>query len=431
MKNNNKINFITKGLLALVAAGAIASCKPSFSEMIPSNGDADFSRYIAVGNSLTAGYADGGLYLEGQQNSFPEILAKQMKTAGGGEFNSPFFSEAQANGSGYIQLAGFTATGSPVTSTVQTNLAYTAPGKFAKYEGTFNNYGVPEMKVAHLETRGYAAINPFLARLMGNATANSTYMELVAAQKFTFFSFWEGQNDILGFAYTGGSQALTPITEFDGLYTRSINTLTANNAKGVVATIGDVLAIPYFNVVTLKALQASVAPLTKDTASKFYIKTGAGATRVADPADKFTLPLSSAGVIGVPKAGAPYGLHPSNPIASNFVVDKEEQALITARINAYNVIIKRVAAAKSLALVDIDDIMQQYYQPKMVNGAAVSTAYITGNMFSLDGIHLTPLGNAITTNAFIKAINQQYKSSLPIVNLAHFRGVKFPAASQK
>ncbi len=432
MKNMMIKNNVTKGLFALVAAGAIASCKPSFKEYIPSNGEADFSRYIAVGNSLSAGYADGGLYLEGQQNSFPELLAKQFKTVGGGEFNSPFFSEAQANGSGYAQLSGFSATGSPLITNVTTNLAYVAPGRFAKYEGTFNNYGVPEMKVANLEAKGYAASNPFFARILGSAAANSSYMDVVAAQNFTFFSLWEGQNDILGFAYTGGSQSLTPTTQFQTLYNRTVNTLTGpnNERKGVLGTVGDVLAIPYFNVVNLKTLQAAVAAVVPN--ATFYVRTATNTTVPADSTFKFTLPLSSSGLIGRPNtAGQPYGLDPRNPIAGNWVLDPAEQALIRSRTNEYNEIIKQIASQKKLALVDIDDLLQQYYTPKMVNGAEVSTAFITGNLFSLDGIHLTPFGNAITANAFIKAINQQYKASVPILNVAHYRGVKFPAAAGK
>lgn len=436
MKNMMKKNYVAKSLLALVAAGAIASCKPSLQENIPSNGEVNFSRYIAVGNSLSAGYADGGLYLEGQQNSFPEILAKQFKAVGGGDFNSPFFTEAQANGSGYAQLSGFTATGSPVTATITNSLAYVAPGKFAKYEGTFNNYGVPEMKVAYLESRGYAASNPFFARILGSADANSSYMDLVGKQEFTFFSFWEGQNDILGFAYSGGSQPLTPVTQFQALYNRAVNTLVGIDAtkprQGVLGTVGDVLAIPYFNVVTLKALQAAVAAAAPAAGPKatLYVRTGSNTTVAADSTFKFTLPLSSSGLVGKPDAaGRPYGLHPQNPIASNWVLDPAEQALITTRTNEYNAIIKQIASQKKLALVDIDDLLTQYYTPKMVNGAAVSTAFITGNLFSLDGIHLTPFGNAITANAFIKAINQQYKASVPIANVAHYRGVKFPGAN--
>jgi hypothetical protein len=254
-------------------------------------------------------------------------------------------------------------------------------------------------------------------------------------QKATFFSFWEGQNDILGFAYTGGSQPLTPVTQFETLYNRTVNRLIGDeDRKGVVGTVGDVLAIPYFNVVTLKALQAAVAaaaPAAGPNAT-LYVRTGENAVVAADSTFKFTLTLSSSGLIGRPNnLGQPYGLDPRNPIASNWVLDPAEQALIRTRTNEYNAIIKQIAAQKKLAIVDIDDLLGQYQTPKMVNGAAVSTAFITGNIFSLDGIHLTPLGNAITANAFIKAINQQYKASVPIVNIAHYRGVKFPAAAAK
>lgn len=432
MKNMMKNKYVTKSLMALVAAGAIVSCKPTLQENTPSNGEADFSSYIAVGNSLTAGFADGGLYREGQQYSFPEILAQQFKAVGGGNFNSPLFTEAQANGSGYLQFTGFTATGTPTTSTVTTNLAYVAPGKFANYEGTFNNYGVPEMKVALLESNGYAANNPYFARILGSASANSTYMDVVEAamnnQKATFFSFWEGQNDILSFAYTGGSQALTPVTQFETIYNRSVNKLVGpNKRKGVLGTVGDVLGLPYFNVVTLKALQAAVGQ-----PAPFYVRTGTNTVIQADSTFKFTLPFSSAGLIGKPDAaGRPYGLHPGNPVASNWVLDPAEQTQIRTRTNEFNAKIKEIASRNQLALADVDDLMAQFATPKMVNGAEISTAYITGNIFSLDGIHLTPIGNALTANAFIKAINQQYNANVPIVNFAHYRGVKFPGAAAK
>lgn len=436
MKNMMKKSYVAKGLLALVAAGAIASCKPSLQESIPSNGEVDFSRYIAVGNSLTAGYADDGLYLEAQQNSFPEILARQFKTVGGGEFNSPFFSEAQANGSGYLQLSGFTATGTPLTIEVTNNTAWTstAENSFTKYDGTFNNYGIPEMKVALLDAKKYSEKNPYFARILGSANANSSYLDLLRNQDFTFFSFWEGQNDILGFAYTGGSQELTTTDTFLTYYNMAIEILIGRDPdkkrKGVVGTVGDVLGLPYFNVVTLKALQSAVATLAPN--ATFYVRTGANTTVPADATFKFTLPLSSSGLIGKPDAaGRPYGLHPGNPIESRYVVDPGEQEQIRTRTNEFNAIIKGIAAQNNLALVDIDDLMNQFATPKMVNGAAISTAFITGNIFSLDGIHPTPIGNALTANAFIKAINQQYKASVPIVNLAHYRGVKFPASAAK
>jgi hypothetical protein len=124
-----------------------ASCKPEISrEFAPTTQNVDFSKYIAVGNSLTAGFADGGLYLEGQQVAFPNLIAEKMKTHGGGEFATPFFSEAQSNGSGYIRLKAL-ENGRPVTESVTDKLAYTAAGVLAKYTGEINNFGIPGMRL--------------------------------------------------------------------------------------------------------------------------------------------------------------------------------------------------------------------------------------------------------------------------------------------
>ena len=39
------------------------------------SGTADFSNYVAIGNSLTAGYSDNALFIDGQTASFPNMLA--------------------------------------------------------------------------------------------------------------------------------------------------------------------------------------------------------------------------------------------------------------------------------------------------------------------------------------------------------------------
>ena len=53
-------------------------------------GKADFTRYVAVGNSLTAGYSDGALYRSGQQNSYPAMLAEQFSTYQWRRFQATF-----------------------------------------------------------------------------------------------------------------------------------------------------------------------------------------------------------------------------------------------------------------------------------------------------------------------------------------------------
>src|SRR5476651_2078817 len=136
----------------LAATVFVAACKPNFnSNPAPSKGTADFTRYISVGNSLTAGYADGGLYLSGQLNSYPSVIAQKMQSVNSSlTFKQPLFSTSQANGSGYLKLTGFDANGNPITASVTTNLAYRDANFFTKYSGNIDNYGVPGIKLLHL-----------------------------------------------------------------------------------------------------------------------------------------------------------------------------------------------------------------------------------------------------------------------------------------
>lgn len=430
-------NYIYKGFLAL-AVVSMAACKPELSKVTPSKGGADFTRYIAVGNSLTSGFADGGLYLEGQQNSYPDMIATQMKTVGGGAFFTPFFNANQADGSGYKKIASFNGADPVIVdvpaAAVRGSITLPGVGTVAlltKYAGDLNNYGVPGIKLANVTNPGYGNANPYFERLLPNPSpANTTaYLDFVTAKPYTFFSMWLGNNDILGYAVAGGASPAdqpTPKADFASLYNTAANALTKTGAKGVVATIPDVLGTPYFTTVTYAAILAGVQA-TAPTVTAIYIKTGAGPVRPATAQDYFVLPLRAANLIGKPNAaGLPYGLHPLNPVENQYVLDQAEAANVTDYINSYNATIKSVAAAKGLAVVDAYALFKSYAAGKVVNGAAVSAAYITGNLFSLDGIHLTPLGYSIVANEFIKSINSQYGSSIPIVDVTKYRGVKFP-----
>ena len=92
-------NFIYKsGMLAIFAGTLLTSCDPEIDTFQPTTGaELDLTKYVAVGNSLTAGFGDNGLYREGQLNSYPAILAQQFQTVGGGNFVQPLFTEDQAH----------------------------------------------------------------------------------------------------------------------------------------------------------------------------------------------------------------------------------------------------------------------------------------------------------------------------------------------
>ena len=94
--NSKKIKLFTFLILA------ISSCKTKFDDPKYSAGNANFARYVAVGGSFTAGFADNALYLESQQNSYPAILASRFALVGGGNFTQPFVNAGNGLGNKYF-----------------------------------------------------------------------------------------------------------------------------------------------------------------------------------------------------------------------------------------------------------------------------------------------------------------------------------------
>ncbi len=439
MKNFKHYIYIVAGLVW------ISACKPEINTPKPSAGSANFSRYISVGNSLTAGYADGGLYLAGQLNSYPSIIGKQMQSVGGGAFAQPLFSTAQANGSGYLSLTGFNADGTPITTPVTSSLGIVGvqpiPGfgnvtLYAKYTGDFDNYGVPGIKLAHITYAPYGNLNGFYERMLPGAegTHNTAYIDFVTAKPFTFFSNWLGNNDALGYATSGGAgDVLTDKNQFAQLYAYLIGRMTATGAKGVVGTIPDVTSIPYFNTITVGAVLGAVQKANPAVKAIFINALVSGTTYAPRPATAndlivLTFPTSKIGQpVETPYGMLPYGLTPYTPIDNQYVLDQNEVALTEDYVTSYNATIKAVAASKGLAVFDAYTFLQNLkLHGIVVDGVALNSGYISGGIFSLDGVHLTPRGYAIVANEFIKAINAKYGSSIPLADVSNYNGVKFP-----
>jgi hypothetical protein len=299
MVSNLKKNIKMKNkfiYLALIAAG-FASCEPEFENEVNANytsGDADFSSYVAVGNSLTAGYMDGTVSRVGQSYSFPNTLAGQFAVVGGGMFTQPSYAE-DVNNLGGLPILGFNtrliinaSIGGPQPIAGATMVTLTPQAT------AYNNMGVPGAKVFHLGIPGYGALNPYYAR---HATSSSsTVLGDAMSKNPTFFTNWIGANDVLAYATSGGvgldqtgngnpgSYGPNDITDpgiFASVYSTIVSTLAQNgNAKGVVATIPSVTSIPYFTTVpyaplTAQSIGKGLAPQGSDTATQIAYGTGA------------------------------------------------------------------------------------------------------------------------------------------------------------
>lgn len=261
----------------LALFGVTISCDTDFdtdvSDVVVTSGEADFSKYVSIGNSLTSGFRDGTLYLDGQNESFPSMIAGQMQLAGGGAFKQPLMPN---NTGGFTDL--FTASGgkdfygkltlqvvngslSPVASAPGANLDNVTTG------GPYQNLGVPGAKSFHLGIAGYGSLNPYYSRFATSAT--SSVIADAVSQSPTFFSLWIGANDVLSYATSGGMGVnqtgnTSPSTYgyYDisdpnvvaGTINQYVTALTATGAKGVIANIPNVTSIPFFTTVPYNPL---------------------------------------------------------------------------------------------------------------------------------------------------------------------------------
>jgi lysophospholipase L1-like esterase len=277
-----------KILPVFVAACLVAGCGPDISGNLNKKADAgraDFSTYVAVGDSLTAGYADGALYRSGQVDSFPAILAQQFALAGGGAFTQPLMPTG-ATGSLFLGMTSLgrpdrlvlAATGNPASpvSPVPITPAISSDIATESIPGMYNNTGVPGAKVFHVAVAGYgnplglpASANPYFVRFA--STTAASMLSDALAQGPSFFTLWIGSNDILFYALAGGdavdqnaadnispgtygSNDITDDLVFAGAYNAIVGALKTVTNKGVLINIPAVSNIPHFTTVPYNAI---------------------------------------------------------------------------------------------------------------------------------------------------------------------------------
>lgn len=243
------------------------------------SGSANFTKFVSIGNSLTAGFMAGALFDFGQQNSFPAIMAEQfayvsdndpfdqpMTGSTNGCYNPPsctlgrlilFDADGSGPGTPRPTPAGSPGVPAPYNTNSTDHLKSLAP--YTGNKANLNNFGVPGIVLAHLAAPQAGDIanpthplfNPYYARFASNP-GTSTILGDALATNPTFVSFWVGNNDVLGYAVGGASNPslLTSVPVFSALFNGAIDAILANpNRRAVVGNIPNVTAIPFFRVV--------------------------------------------------------------------------------------------------------------------------------------------------------------------------------------
>ena len=78
--------------------GLIWGCgPPTIGNPSLSMGEVDASRYIAIGSDYTVGLSDYGVFEEGQQYAFPNLLAQQISKVSRIPFNQAYIQIGRAH----------------------------------------------------------------------------------------------------------------------------------------------------------------------------------------------------------------------------------------------------------------------------------------------------------------------------------------------
>jgi hypothetical protein len=416
----------------------------------PISGHADFARFVTIGNSITAGYQSSALYQDAQVWSYGNQIAKLVNTT----YAIPLISDPGLGGQLQIHaLSPNLVLVQQPSSGVPLNLLYSAP---------YNNLGIPGALVYDVLnakdsltcfSNVFGGVpNPFFNLILRGL---GTQFQQVKLLQPTMVTCWIGNNDVLGYATSGGvsPSAPTPSATFSYLYAQLGDSLASLGAKVVVANIPEVTTIPFFTTVgPMFAAQAPWAYFQSKGLPGFcYGHHEVGATGIADSSDLATLKVlitlqgqSALAFIGdttgayytvnhipVPTGVIvqyPFGLVPYNPFPDQFVLDPTEIQTAATAVSAFNTTIANVASAKGFGLVDINALFNNIFLQSVQHGGLTysgvefSAFFITGGLFSLDGVHPTNQGQGLIADEFLKVINTQFQASYPLINLATIPG---------
>jgi lysophospholipase L1-like esterase len=408
----------------------------------PNLGTVNFTNFVTIGNSLTAGYQSGSLYESAQMYAFGNLIAQQV----GSTYAQPIVSDPGTAGRIEIKsLNPFTLTyntsaGSP------TNTTYLKP---------YNNLGIPGIVLADVLNAttpdNSFSKSPFITLVLRGL--GTQYAQAKALQP-TFITLWIGNNDVLGFATSGGFKPSTPTdaNTFAFLYSQLADSLASLGAKVVVGNIPEVTAIPFFTTVGPGVAQklsslgiggmyyqqhaqynGTVLPVSAlANYSALMTLTGSNYTSyIGLPSGKFykdynvdITQLIAAGIIDTTK---PFGLDPKNPWPDALILDAGEITTAKNATAAFNTSISSIAGSKGFGLVNFNTIFNQIRASDAAGGTVYdgipfTTTYVSGGLFSLDGVHPTSQGQGIIATEFIKVINAKWNTSIPLVNVSLIPG---------
>jgi hypothetical protein len=228
----------TKRLVSalLVALPVLAGCRTDEKINAPATIDPLFQRYVALGNSITAGFQSAGINDSTQRRSYAQLLAKAMGTS---------FVYPSLNGRGCPPPFTNNVTQSRVGGGTGSTCDLRIP---QSPTGILNSLAVPGARVTELLSNfgvPFSSSNALTTFFLGGRTQ----IERMQEAHPTFVSVWIGNNDVLGALTSstnpGDPTLITPLALFTAQYDSVLDAIEATGAKAALVSVADVTVIPY------------------------------------------------------------------------------------------------------------------------------------------------------------------------------------------
>ena len=417
MKTSKLLRFAATLAAALLLALPAAAQQP-----------ADFSTFVAIGDSLTAGFTDGCLVDYAQGDSWGAIIAR----AAGVTYQQPLISRPGLGPCTFlINLAP--TFGNRANTGVPTNSTLARP---------YNNLAVPGFKIHDAVATNPTTPAGGLAFIV--LRGQGTQLLQAASLHPTFLLMSLGHNDILGAATSGTAiegLTLTPMASINADLDTIFSTMKAaqgGTGKGLVGTIGDVGTIPFFTTVSpILALN----PATGAPIFALYDSCGGLAPACPVPAGSLLTLLAATPLkagFGIPCAILPptdprqancnkplpdnLTINPSTgAISPGVVLTPTELAAIRARTAEMNSALVTKATAAGYKIWDEGGFFADVVaHGRLYGGVTIGTSFLSGGFFGYDGVHPTSIGYAIAADDMIQTINSFFGNSLPRVDMYPF-----------
>ncbi|HEY2955509.1 MAG TPA: SGNH/GDSL hydrolase family protein [Candidatus Eisenbacteria bacterium] len=411
--------------LLLATAAAAAGCSKIGPITAPAlnSGRANFSVVAALGTSITAGYQSGGLVDRHQTHSYAVLFAQRV---GAHPLDLPLI-----GGDGIPPLLEIKRLAPPPVVIAPISATPGSPTNFP-LPTAYHNMSIPgALLVDATDTTLYqlpGRNNPFFGLIQRQRGPLALQVARQLDPQPTFVILEYGANELLGPAVKGTTLGIVSNVTYAALMSRTLAFFADSlpNARLAIVNVPDITTIPFFNTLSNRLLDAQGQPLVNPNGSPRFVL---GPSNVALTANDRVLltaaPLLAAG-FGYPVGTTSYlsGLPvPGNGLGlgDSLVLSSSEAQTFQIEVRNYNTVIDTSVARRDIAVVDLRGLLRTAATTGfLIQRVRYTSAFVTGGVFSLDGVHPNDLGHALLCNELIAAVNTKFGSNVTPIDPTQF-----------